>query len=101
MAKEAKYRTIVINVRLTEDEAAMVKKKAFQAGLQPAVYIRECSLKKEMTAPISQESMKEIRTLNSMASNLNQVVKAMHQLGLERSASEVDKMLNQIKQLLP
>jgi len=101
MTKKTEYRDNVVNIRFNTDELATVKKKAFEAGLQPAVYIREACLAKEIVAPISPEAMKEIRKLNTMAANLNQVVKSMHQFGLERTANDVTKMLNQIKQLLP
>lgn len=101
MQLEKQYRTIVLNVRLTDAEASVVKQKAFRAGLQTAVYIREASLSKEIVAPISPEQMNAIRNLNRMAQNLNQLVRATHEFGLERTANDVSKMLNQIKQLLP
>jgi len=77
------------------------KKRPLRQGYNQPVYIREACLAKEIVAPISPEAMKEIRKLNTMAANLNQVVKSMHQFGLERTANDVTKMLNQIKQLLP
>ena len=100
MDKEKQYRDNVINVRLTDEEAVIVKKKAFESGLQTAVYMREVSLGKEITAPLSLDQVKEIRLAASVANNLNRVVKEMHLHGLEATAKDLNKILNHLDKIL-
>ena len=100
MKKSHEYRKFVINVRVNLEERTSIKKKAFDAGLQPAIYIRESALEKEIKALITLEQMKQIRNVSSVSNNLNQITKAMHKHGLVNTAEEVEQILNQIKKLM-
>jgi hypothetical protein len=93
-------RTNEIKIRFTDAERSIIKAKAFKAGLQEAVFIREVCLHTEVKAAITTEQMKEIRLVSSVSQNLNQLVKEMHRQGLVKVAVEVEEMLNYIKQLL-
>lgn len=101
MSPDSKHRKIMVNIRLNQEEHALVKGKAFSAGLQPAVYIRAAALAKEIKAPIDLETMKAIHGISRVGNLLNQVVKKLHQNGLSESAQEIDSVVEKINNLIP
>jgi hypothetical protein len=86
---------------LNAEEHIAIKLKAFNTNLQPAVYVREAALGKELKVAVTIPQMDEIRKFSRIGQNLNQVVKLCHQNGLVESAKEIDSIIKQLTQMLP
>ena len=71
----------LISARVTEIELASIQTKAELAAKSISDFIREMALKGEVKAAISLEQMNEIRKLNGIGNNVNQLAKLAHQYG--------------------
>jgi hypothetical protein len=78
---ENRQRQLKITVRFSREEFDIIEKKAKQAGLTRASYLRESALFKKVIAPnLSREEKKFIvRQLSGMGNNLNQLTKLAHE----------------------
>jgi len=89
-----------INLKLTEENYALVKEKAEKLGLKTTQYAREMTLKGGIKSRFTLEELDLIRKLSGMASNLNQIAKKANQAGFAKVGIEAVGIISQIKQLL-
>ena len=71
----------LISVRVTEIELATIQAKAEIASKSVSDLIREMALKGEVKAAILPEQMDEIRKLNGIGNNVNQLARLAHKYG--------------------
>ncbi|MGF7230007.1 plasmid mobilization protein [Arachidicoccus sp.] len=97
-------RTRRLELHLSEEETEIIRRKAFEAGLPVAVYLRECGLQKTLYSLPSvgekEKLMRVRRDLGGMCNNLNQVTKQMHQEGFGRNALEIVELINKIDKII-
>ena len=89
-----------INLKLTEENYALVKEKAKKLGMKATQYAREMTLKGGIKSCFTLEELDLIRKLSGMANNLNQIAKKANQAGFAKVGIEVVGIMSQIKQLL-
>ena len=89
-----------INLKLTEENYAVVKEKAEKLGLKATQYAREMTLKGGIKSRFTIEELDLIRKLSGMANNLNQIAKKANQAGFSNVGIEVIGIMAKIKQLL-
>ena len=89
-----------INLKLTEENYAIVKEKAEKLGLKATQYAREMTLKGDIKSRFTIEELDLIRKLSSMANNLNQIAKKANQAGFAKVGIEAVGIMSQIKRLL-
>jgi predicted DNA binding CopG/RHH family protein len=80
--KEETKLTRSINLKLTEDDYALLKGKAEELGMKATQYAREMALKGRVKSRFTIEELTLMRKLSGMANNLNQITKLAHQRGL-------------------
>ena len=89
-----------INLKLTEENYALVKEKAEKLGLKTTQYAREMTLKGGIKSRFTLEELDLIRKLSGMANNLNQIAKKANQAGFAKVGIEAVGIMAQIKRLL-
>ena len=66
----------------SEEEFSLIQQKSYRAGIQPAVFIREAALSKDINAALSQQEIDMIRRSQKVSvalqTNLNQIAKLCH-----------------------
>lgn len=95
-----KTRPKVINFRLSEKEAEILKKKIERSGKKQQEYLAACALQKNIT---NTDGIKVLLPeLKRIGSNLNQIAKVLNTTGQcePQLFSENQKELNEIWQLL-
>ena len=104
MADKTIKRTNRIEIRCSDEELEIMRNRAFAAGLQLAVYLRESGLNKELrTVPSPEEKerlFKAQRCLSGVANNLNQIVRQMHIEGFTAQAKETVNLINAISEII-
>ena len=87
-----------IAVRYTQKQMVRIKRKA---GSKPvSTYIRESSLHAIVRQPVTKETMKEIRDLNNLGTNVNALAKLAHQRGFDVIAAKAEEALDGINSVL-
>ena len=87
----------LISVRVTELEFATIQAKAEVASKSVSDFIREMALKGEVKAGISANQMDEIRKMNGIGNNVNQLAKLAHRYGYsDEIHREFNTLINQI-----
>jgi len=87
----------LISVRVTELEFATIQAKAEIASKSVSDFIREMALKGEVKAGISAKQMDEIRKINGVGNNVNQLAKLAHRYGYsDETHREFNSLINQI-----
>ena len=104
MADKTNKRTNRIEIRCSDEELAQLRNRAFAAGLQLAVYLRESGLGKELRVIPSPEEKEKLfkaqRCLSGIANNLNQIVKQIHIEGFIAQAEETVNLINAISKII-
>ena len=98
--KEETKLTRSINLKLTEDDYALLKEKAEKLGMKATQYAREMVLKGSVKLRFSLEDLDLMRKLSGMANNLNQIARQANKAGLANTAMEVISITTKIKKLL-
>ena len=103
MVSENRQRQLKITVRLFQKEFAIIEKKAKQAGLTRASYLRKSALFKTVLAPNFSKGERKyiIRQLNGIGNNLNQLTKLAHERKISNSGifAELDKLKVAVQEL--
>lgn len=89
-----KTRKPSIEIYLTDDQKTAIRVAAAQARLSISEYCVEMIFKGYVKAPLNADQLKMHSSLASMANNLNQVVKRMHQ------DKESNKMINDLQEII-
>jgi len=102
---EAAKRIHRVEIHFNDREMEFIRHKAFESGLQVAVFLRECGLQKTLyvlpSAAEKEKLMRVRRDLGGMCNNLNQITKQMHQEGFGRNAVEIAELINKIDKIIP
>jgi hypothetical protein len=77
----------VISVRYTETELATIEVKSKMAAKSVRDFIRESALNSEVKSKISVEQFSEIKKINLIGNNLNQLTKLAYQRGYDKEAN--------------
>lgn len=97
-------RTKEIKLRLTEAEHYIITGKAYKAGKQIAVYVREAGLNKEIKTAVTPEQLKirqnSYKQTVEIVNELNEVVKLAKQEKLSRYATTVESLIARINEQL-
>lgn len=67
-----------VKARFSEDDYALVIKKAKQAGLKPAVYAARTATSTIIKEPLTKEELADIKGLLRIGVNLNQIAKKIN-----------------------
>jgi hypothetical protein len=81
-------------------EKVSLKQKAERAGLTPAEYIRQASLKGRIIPAPGAEELKAYRELTGIANNLNQLTKEAHKQNLPMIAPRLLKAMEDVNKLI-
>jgi hypothetical protein len=81
-------------------EETIIKDKASLCRLSLSEYLRKSAIETEIKAALKPSEVRVINSLYNIGNNLNQVVKKMHQKGLDQTAEEVEEMILNIKKIL-
>lgn len=99
-----KTRPKVINFRLSEKEAEILKKKIERSGKKQQEYLAACALQKKIT---NTDGIKVLLPeLKRIGSNLNQIAKALNTTGhyepqlLTKNQKELNELWQQLRQLI-
>ena len=93
MQKET--RTRIMKFRVTEEEEALIRKKALSSYRLPSMYLRDCALEKEIVVyPGGDEIAEELRRIGN---NLNQLTRAAN-AGIVQ-VIDLSLMKEEVKQL--
>lgn len=99
-----KTRPKVINFRLSEKEAEILKKKIERSGKKQQEYLAACALQKKIT---NTDGIKVLLPeLKRIGSNLNQIAKALNTTGhyepqlLQQNQKELNELWQQLRQLI-
>jgi hypothetical protein len=88
-------------VRFTERGEAIVEAKAKMASMSVSDYIREMAENGEVKGRISVEDLAEIKKLNLIGNNLNQLAKLAHQYGYsDKIHAEFGELKDKINQVI-
>lgn len=101
-SKANRKRRYRIEIRLTEEELYEVKEKAKKAGLSVGEFARRVFRKEKIIVPPSADERELIMEVRRIGSNLNQLVKKYHALGIEprESLDRCAEDIESIKRLL-
>lgn len=69
-------------IRLTTTERFLIESRAKKAGLTPSEWFRKSALKAKVTAKLTTDDLKLLRSLAGMANNLNQIARIANKEGL-------------------
>lgn len=97
--KEETKLTRSINLKLTEDDYALLKEKAEKLGMKATQYAREMALEGRVKSRFTIEELALMRKLSGMANNLNQITKLAHQRGLYKVTEVLIEIIDKIKSL--
>ena len=96
-------RSKIFTIRMSEDEYAVLESYAADAQLSVSEYIRRCISGKEIPVyqPIIHDEskiLKELRNINKVGSNLNQIARYFNQGGMSNDAivTEIKAILQHI-----
>jgi hypothetical protein len=97
-------RTEILSFKCTVLERHIINGKAMTAGVTLGEYIRNTAINGNITARLTPEDVKLIRSLLGMANNLNQLAKNANTFGyaavsesVSELADEIDKIIKLIK----
>ena len=97
--KEETKLTRSINLKLTENDYALLKVKAEKMGMKATQYAREMALKGGVKSRFTLEELDLMRKLSGMANNFNQITKLAHQRGLFMVTEVLIEIIDKIKSL--
>ena len=93
-------RTEILSFKCTVLERHIINGKAMTAGVTLGEYIRNTAINGNITARLTPEDVKLIRSLSGMANNLNQLTRLSHQAGFHRTQRTVTELLQKLKEII-
>ena len=88
-----------VKARFSEDDYALVIKKAKQAGLKPAVYAARAATSTIIKEPLTKEELADIKGLLRIGVNLNQIAKKINSNPLYSCHEQLSREIHNLSTL--